>query len=44
MSVSDHTATQSVYLRDPDGNELELYVDGDERMWKGEHTSHTLFM
>ncbi|MDH5253877.1 MAG: VOC family protein, partial [Nitrospira sp.] len=25
--MSDHTVTQSLYLRDPDGNEVELYVD-----------------
>jgi catechol-2,3-dioxygenase len=26
-SVTDHTVTHSIYLRDPDGNGLELYVD-----------------
>ena len=25
--MSDHTVSQSLYLRDPDGNELELFVD-----------------
>ncbi len=25
--TSDHTVTQALYLRDPDGNEVELYVD-----------------
>ncbi len=25
--ASDHTVSQSLYLRDPDGNGLELYVD-----------------
>ncbi len=25
--VSDHTVTHSLYLLDPDGNELELYID-----------------
>ncbi|MDQ3565876.1 MAG: VOC family protein [Pseudomonadota bacterium] len=28
--MSDHTVSQSLYLRDPDGNEIELYVDADE--------------
>jgi catechol 2,3-dioxygenase len=32
--MSDHTVSQSLYLRDPDGNEVELYVDADESMWK----------
>jgi catechol 2,3-dioxygenase len=32
--VSDHTVSQSLYLRDPDGNEVELYVDADESVWK----------
>ena len=32
--MSDHTVSQSLYLRDPDGNEVELYVDADELVWK----------
>jgi catechol 2,3-dioxygenase len=32
--ASDHTVSQSLYLRDPDGNEVELYVDADESVWK----------
>jgi len=32
--MSDHTVSQSLYLRDPDGNEVELYVDADEALWK----------
>ena len=32
--MSDHTVFQSLYLRDPDGNEIELYVDADEAIWK----------
>ena len=31
--ASDHTVTHSLYLRDPDGNEVELYVDVDDS-WK----------
>jgi catechol-2,3-dioxygenase len=27
LGMSDHTATHSLYLADPDGNEIELYVD-----------------
>src|SRR6266496_3682222 len=32
--MSDHTVSQSLYLADPDGNEVELYVDADPRIWK----------
>jgi catechol 2,3-dioxygenase len=32
--MSDHTVTQSLYLQDPDGNEVELYVDAPEVDWK----------
>ena len=32
--MSDHTVSQSLYLADPDGNEIELYVDADEAIWK----------
>jgi catechol 2,3-dioxygenase len=34
--MSDHTVSQSLYLKDPDGNEVELYVDADESIWKGD--------
>lgn len=32
--MSDHTVSQSLYLADPDGNEVEVYVDADEQIWK----------
>ncbi|TLY30579.1 MAG: VOC family protein [Nitrospirae bacterium] len=32
--MSDHTVSQSLYLHDPDGNEVELYVDAEEAIWK----------
>lgn len=31
--LSDHTVSQSLYLRDPDGNEVELYVDDPDYDW-----------
>lgn len=31
--ISDHTVSQSLYVRDPDGNELELYVDDPTIDW-----------
>ena len=32
--MSDHTVSQSLYLTDPDGNEVELYVDADPPLWE----------
>jgi len=32
--MSDHTISQSLYLRDPDGNEVELYVDNPAVDWR----------
>lgn len=32
--MSDHTVSQSLYLRDPDGNEIELYVDNPKVDWR----------
>jgi catechol 2,3-dioxygenase len=37
--MSDHTVSQSLYLRDPDGNEVEIYVDSDEAIWKNDHAA-----
>jgi catechol 2,3-dioxygenase len=34
LGMSDHTVSQSLYLTDPDGNEVELYVDADPAIWK----------
>ena len=31
---SDHTVSQSLYLRDPDGNEVELFVDDPRFDWR----------
>lgn len=33
LGMSDHTVTHSLYILDPDGNELELYVDISDE-WK----------
>jgi catechol 2,3-dioxygenase len=32
--MSDHTVSQSLYVTDPDGNEVELYVDADPAIWE----------
>jgi catechol 2,3-dioxygenase len=34
--VSDHTISQSIYLQDPDGNEVELYVDNPDYDWRND--------
>ena len=34
--MSDHTVSQSIYIEDPDGNEVELYVDDNSINWKEE--------
>jgi catechol 2,3-dioxygenase len=33
---SDHTVSQSLYLRDPDGNEVELFVDNPAFDWQSD--------
>lgn len=33
QAVSDHTISQSLYLHDPDGNQVELYVDDPHVDW-----------
>jgi catechol 2,3-dioxygenase len=32
--LADHTVSQSLYLRDPDGNEVELFVDNQAYDWR----------
>ena len=34
VGTSDHTVTHSVYILDPDGNELELYIDVPGVDWR----------
>jgi catechol 2,3-dioxygenase len=35
--MSDHTISQSLYLKDPDGNEIELFVDDPDYDWRNDH-------
>jgi catechol-2,3-dioxygenase len=32
--MADHTVTHSVYITDPDGNEIELYIDVQPETWR----------
>jgi catechol-2,3-dioxygenase len=41
VGASDHTVTHSVYIEDPDGNEIELYIDVQPAIWK-EHPEAVL--
>ena len=34
VGTSDHTVTHSLYITDPDGNEIELYVDVPGVNWR----------
>ena len=34
VGMSDHGVTHSVYLLDPDGNEIELYIDVQPAAWR----------
>jgi len=36
--ASDHTVTHSLYILDPDGNEIELYVDVPGVDWRSDPT------
>lgn len=33
LHLMDHRVSQSIYLDDPDGNGLELFVDADPEIW-----------
>ena len=34
MGTADHGVTHSVYIADPDGNEIELYIDVQPEVWR----------
>jgi catechol 2,3-dioxygenase len=36
LRFADHQVSQSIYLTDPDGHGIELYVDADPAVWKNE--------
>ena len=36
VGASDHTVTHSLYITDPDGNEIELYIDVPGVDWKSD--------
>ncbi len=36
--ASDHGVTHSLYIKDPDGNEVELYIDVQPEAWRTDPT------
>ena len=34
VGATDHTVTHSLYIEDPDGNEIELYIDVQPEVWR----------
>ena len=34
VGMTDHGVTHSVYITDPDGNEIELYIDVQPEVWR----------
>ena len=38
LGASDHTVTHSLYIADPDGNEIELFIDVPGVDWKSDPT------
>jgi catechol-2,3-dioxygenase len=41
VGTSDHGVTHSLYIEDPDGNEIELYIDVQPEVWR-EHPEAVL--
>tara|TARA_Y100000588_G_scaffold67899_2_gene68867 strand:+ start:3680 stop:4126 length:447 start_codon:yes stop_codon:yes gene_type:complete len=39
--TADHHVTHSVYISDPDGNEIELYIDVQPEIWRDNPTAIT---
>lgn len=34
MGATDHVVTHSLYIADPDGNEIEVYIDVQPEVWR----------
>lgn len=39
VGASDHYVTNSLYIMDPDGNEVELYIDVQPERWREDPTA-----
>jgi catechol-2,3-dioxygenase len=36
LGAADHRVSQSLYVADPDGHVIELFVDGDPAVWRAQ--------
>ncbi|HEY2484570.1 MAG TPA: VOC family protein [Candidatus Binataceae bacterium] len=43
VGMSDHGVTHSVYLLDPDGNEVEIYIDVQPEQWRESPTEVPMY-
>ncbi len=43
VGMSDHGVTHSVYLLDPDGNEVEVYIDVQPAEWREDPSKVKMF-
>lgn len=34
VAAGDHLVSEALYIKDPDGNDIEIYVDRDPNVWK----------
>ncbi|GAA4056949.1 VOC family protein [Amphibacillus indicireducens] len=43
VGAGDHLVSEALYIKDPDGNEIEIYVDRDPKVWdwNGEEVAMT---
>ena len=41
LGATDHSVSQSLYIQDPDGIEIELYVDADPALWQNNPSALT---
>jgi catechol 2,3-dioxygenase len=39
VGTADHGVTHSIYIEDPDGNEIELYIDVQPEVWREDPTA-----
>ncbi len=39
LGMSDHHVSKSLYLTDPDGNEVEIFIDVDPSVWRNDPTA-----
>jgi catechol 2,3-dioxygenase len=41
--AADHGVSEAIYLDDPDGNGIEIYVDKDVTLWPKDHDNITMY-